>query len=145
MYPAISVVTIISLILIFATYEYQKYSMYDHMLNGYWEASATFCNKSEIKSAQAFFNDDNVYFIIEGYNGVLLNKCLEFTRSPDVATNVFKSDNIEYAMEFDDDVDPLPRECRMVMSLTNGLLGFYVDETLYMELYKNNKLTVGTL
>lgn len=125
--------------------EREKHSIYDDLLDGYWEAPLTFCSKSDLKSAQIYFQDKTAYILVEDADKVLINKCIGFQKHPCWTTNIRETESLEYEIEFDESIDPLPIKSRMRISLKNGLLGLFVDDTLYLELFKNNKASNGII
>ena len=138
------IVILVLLITGFVWAESERISAYEAILDGYWEAPLGFCNKSDLKSAQAYFNGDSVYFLMEDADGILLNKCCGMRKRPAWITNATSGD-IEFNVEFDDDIDPLPKRAVMRINLKNGLVGLFQKDTLLLEMFKNNKMTGGVL
>lgn len=138
-------VILIIIIVFFLNSEREKHDMYDDLLDGYWEAPMTFCAKSGLKSAQIYFRESTAYLLVEDEDKVLLNKCIGFDKSRRYVDNVRTTDAVEYDITFDESVDPLPKQSRMRVSLKSGLLGLFVDNTLFLEMFKNNKATSGII
>jgi hypothetical protein len=140
----ILVVILIIVVIIFIYGEYARISVYDDLLDGYWEAPASFCAKSDLKSAQMYINGDSVYILMEDVDGVLLNKCCGINKRPRWSSNIITED-VEYKLDFDESVEPLPKTSTMKVNLKNGLMGIFKSDTLMLELFKNNKLTSGVI
>lgn len=139
------IVAILIVIIIIINSEREKHNIWDELLDGYWEAPLSFCTKSGLKSAQIYFQNDTAYLLVEDYEKVLLNKCIGFSKSPCWLYNLRDTEALEYDIEFDESIDPLPTRSKMRVSLKTGLLGLFVDDTLYLEMFKNNKATNGII
>lgn len=128
-----------------AVSEYQKYSAFNCLLDGYWESSLGFCQRSGIQSAHLYIKDGQAYFLIDKGDAVILNKCVTFDTSCSVFKNLCETDDVEYEYMADQDIDPIPQSGTLKINMRNGLMGLFKNDTLYMELYKNNKASSGVM
>lgn len=99
-------------------------------LDGFWEATDAFLSRSGTTVANAYISNDRIYLIIRDAEGTLLNKETKWSRSHNYAT-------------FDEDVAPLQQFMRIRYDPSNGLLGFFDDDTLMLELVRNNKISLS--
>ena len=135
-------ILIIAVVCVVAMYYLTTLDQTD-FLDGYWESSLAFCQKSDIKNAQIYFHDTSAYIIIEGKQELIINKCVDFTTRRCLKS--FIGDDDIYTIQFSEDVEPLPQELELRVNVNCGLLGLFKDGTLYLELFKNNKATNGII
>lgn len=140
------IIVLLLIVIIFQKCLYQS-DVYKSFLNGYWEASHEFCDEADIESAHAWFNTDDrsVYFIMHlGDDEFIINKITDYQLKGDfMKTDV---NTLECNITFDEDIEPLPQDCKIRIDLKDGALALYDEEdTLALMLYKNCKATCGTL
>ena len=147
------IIIIMILIVGMVYYQQQKQVANNHrFLNGYWEAPAYFCKKAGIKNAQVWITCNprpdsdseslvkkdvkRIYFYMEDHQKILLNKCVDIT----IKHNITDPTN-DFTISVSDDIDPLPKSMSARVDITSGMLGMYVGDTMYLELFKNNMVT----
>lgn len=144
----ISIAVTFAVFLIYVTVsESQKLDMYDQLLEGHWVAPLAFCTKSGINSARMHFGPDceTMYILIEDSEGaIILNKCPRVTRSACHTRNI-GDECVEYEIEFDEQVAPLPQQGQLRVNMRNGMMGIFADDVLYMEAFKDNQATAGVV
>jgi hypothetical protein len=129
-------ILILVVIVYYLASEHAAHGVYRKFIEGYWDASAAFCERSGIESAQAYFRDGKVYLLIAESDHIALNKCVDVSLSP-----TWWSDS--WHVTFGEDVAPLPQECEL--RLDGTMMGLFQDDTLYLELFKNSKASAGVV
>lgn len=138
---AICIAIISMIVIIFLTREHREYQIHREFINGYWDASQAFCTRSDIKSAQVYFKNDRAYLLIDEGDSVILNKCVD----TDISLGLSSSDSSNWTVSFSEDVDPIPQIVEMRLDISRGMMGMFVDDILYLELFKDNKASVGVI
>ncbi len=144
---SLSVISVIVVCVFVVTTNRQQ--LYLEFIDGYWEASHTFCRRSGLNSAQLLFNTTDidsaesmsVYLLVENSDGkIITNRLAECTLSNRYFGNL-ACDDPEFTLQFDEDTDvaPLPQRSTLKINIRDGMMGIFNDDTLYLELYKNNR------
>ena len=137
---AITIALVLVVIVYFVAIEHEAHAVHRKFIEGYWDASATFCERSGIESAQVYFRDDTVYLLLDEGDHIVLKKCVDVAFTP-----VWWGDCVSWRVKFAEEVDPLPQECELRLDPERGMIGLFQDETLYLELFKNTKATAGVV
>jgi hypothetical protein len=124
--------------------ESKEHSVHQHFLEGYWDASQAFCERSGIESAQVYFRDGKAYVLIDEGERVILNKCVGVTMSACWWGGEGEGDS-RWTIAFSEPVDPLPQQGELRLDLRRGMIGLFEAETLYLELFKNSKASAGVV
>lgn len=132
------VTVILMLVIVMYTRVHTRHEITREFLNGYWEASKTFCAKSGLEQAQIYLKADKAYLLLDEGDRIVLNKCVDISLSPDMFNDTWR-------LEFAEPVDPLPQSCDLRVDMANGMLGVFCDDTLYLEAYKDNRATANVV
>lgn len=133
------IVTIVYLL----SHEIKEHSVHRHFIDGYWDASQAFCERSGVESTQAYFREGKVYLLIDEGDRVVLNKCVDVSLSPVWWGG--EGAESRWTISFSEPVDPLPQRCELRLDPKKGMIGLFDGETLYLELFKNSKASSGVI
>lgn len=148
-------ITIVACIIaIVLTIVLTRISDYKSLIKGFWDVPDAFCERAGIDSGMVYFSDDNTaYLLIKGvesqhsndenhrYGSDIINKCVKYSLTPSLC-NWF-SDDVTFKMTFDEDIYPIPDVVDLRISMKNGIIGMFSDDTLHLELVKNAAATCG--
>ena len=138
----ICVIFFVILLMIYIHF-YIKTQIFNNIINGYWEISKDFENKSKLKTCSAWINtkDSTIFIFMENDNLTLINKIVDFN----FYNNLFNLSNSELKceIEFDENIEPLKKRCDLIINLNDGKLTLKNDDEILLILYKNNKSTSG--
>lgn len=121
--------------------------MHRKFLEGYWESSVDFCKKSDLQSAQTYisYDDDNqcwMYILLNSHTETKLNICVPIKICQNLLNNILY-DNIEFTISSEEDISPLPQTMKCRVNINNGIIVLYQDDIIQLELFKNNKASLG--
>lgn len=120
-------------------------------MNGFWEAPTRFCYEADIDTAVVWINTEDacnnhslfsnpiitLFYVIEDEEGMLMNECVETTLKP--------MGSHSYRATSESESDIIPNDMIIDVDILSGSILLHKDDIVYLELYKNNKSTVGVI
>jgi hypothetical protein len=142
-------IIIIILICIISKLLYAKITDHKTFLEGFWESSSEFCEKSDLQGAFIYlsYDDENtcwMYILLNSSSETKLNLCIPVDLKNNVLHNI-GHDNIEFDIIANEDISPLPQEMKCRVNINNGVMMLYHEDTIHLELFKNNKASLGLM
>jgi hypothetical protein len=119
-------------------------------INGFWKADPGWCAKAGISNAYAtinFFPEQKygvIYLLMQNGDGQIVdNDSYKFKTTVTMKEMLFNSQgNTECHLVFQDGKNPVsgafPMSCKLRVDIRNGVLALHDDNTVYLELYKDN-------
>lgn len=129
-------VIIVCVMVVIAAIELPRRSMSLEMLTGYWEALPEFCKESGLSAAQFYIQPHGMYVFMASGSNVLIDKPVEVRMSPSWSLGSARLS--EFTFSTGEDIYPLPQHFSVKLDYVGGVLAFYSDDTLLMELHKDN-------
>ena len=137
----ILIIIIIFLIyLIYFTYicKNKENHIIDEFINGYWISDNNFAKISDIDDMILNFDIKNS----SGFLIVIIDK--EINDSDEFILKIHKCENNEFEIEFlsdDENFIWYDKKFKAILSINEGSLKLYHNDTLYADLFKDNKMT----
>lgn len=145
------IILIILIILIIYNYVlYSEKKVYNNFITGFWKCDSTFCKESEIDDMILYLNtnDNTGYLVITKDNELIDNSSFDINKRV-VGNNIpFNSmlgnQYMKYNINFvsnNSDFSWGKGDYTLLVSIVNGTILIYKDDTLFSKLYKDNNIS----